>query len=55
MPTKWEYRLVNLDFDAFAATSEQKLNKAGLQGWEAVGLSDADAETTILLKRPLSD
>ena len=50
-PTRqaWEYRHLSV-----AAGQEflEALNKAGTEGWEAVGWSGTGAERSILLKRP---
>ena len=53
MALKWEYKLIVFGSDNLLAQSENRLNKAGLKGWEAVGVGMDDAETTVLLKRPL--
>ncbi len=56
MALKWEYKLIVFGSDNLLAQSENRLNKAGLKGWEAVGVSmDDAAETTVLLKRPLAN
>jgi hypothetical protein len=55
MALKWEYKLIVFDSDSFLAQVENRLNKSGLKGWEAVGVGKDDAETTVLLKRPLAN
>ena len=55
MALKWEYKLIVFGSDNILAQSENRLNKAGLKGWEAVGVGMDDAETTVLLKRPLAN
>ena len=56
MALKWEYKLIVFGSDNLLAQSENRLNKAGLKGWEAVGVGmDDAAETTVLLKRPLAN
>jgi hypothetical protein len=50
---QWEYRLMFVEFvdpkDGLA-----KLNQAGEQGWEAVGLSESRKSISVLMKRPMS-
>jgi hypothetical protein len=43
----WEYRRVNAGPDLI-----ELLNKAGTEGWEAVGWSGTGSDQTLLLKRP---
>ena len=51
---KWEYRLVIIKFQN-AKNDLADLNRAGLQGWEAVGWSESKTSFSILMKRPRSD
>jgi hypothetical protein len=51
---KWEYRLVIVKFE-HAKNDLADLNRAGAQGWEAVGWSESRTSFSILMKRPLSD
>jgi hypothetical protein len=51
---KWEYRLVIVKFEN-AKNDLADLNRAGSQGWEAVGWSESKTSFSILMKRPLSD
>lgn len=57
--TRWEYLIVSLPaFEAAksmqgGSASVNMLNREGLEGWEAVGISSlADASVAVLLKRP---
>ena len=49
---KWEYRLVIIKFQN-AKNDLADLNRAGSQGWEAVGWSESKTSFSILMKRPL--
>jgi hypothetical protein len=50
VPTVKEYSLDRRREQGFAA-----LERAGLEGWEAVGVSETTGRMCILLKRPLED
>ena len=51
---KWEYRLVIVKFQN-AKNDLADLNRAGSQGWEAVGWTESKTSFSILLKRPLAE
>ncbi len=46
---KFEYRVERLNI----FQEEKNINKLGLQGWEAIGIADANAFQIVLLKREL--
>ena len=59
--TGWEYLILSLPpFEAARATQGHSpavdvLNREGMSGWEAVGMSVlADASVAVLLKRPIA-
>jgi len=51
---KWEYRLLIIKFQN-AKNDLADLNRAGSQGWEAVGWSESKTSFSILMKRPVAD
>jgi hypothetical protein len=49
IPVKWEYRLIG--YHPVLENMEKELNKAGQDGWEAVGSTNG-AVQHIIMKRP---